>query len=369
MDASTVQQILDSAARAASSDDYASAESLLREAAHLQESSLGSAHPDLASTFNNLAIVCEKEHKLTDAGEFYRRAFAIASASLDSEHPLVLTSRQNLDEFHRVHGRLDEAVAGRPKPAPTSPSVPTVDEAVTSRLKPAATSPSVPTVDEAVTSRLKPAATSPLPDTTAEPFPSESTLAVPATPGRRLPLVIGVVAGIVLLGAFAMMRGTRSAPKAGEEPKAVQETSPLPPAPRAQPTEKNVRVASSPPIGTPARAVVPTSTDERPRIVEASLCESLSTSGAQWECAAASDRAAAGSLYFYTRIAAATSTRVHHRWYRNGTLRQDVELAIQANPAAGYRTYSRQRLDSGDWRVEAVTAEGVVLHEARVAIR
>jgi len=349
MDASTVQEILDSAARAASSDDYASAESLLREAARLQETTLGSEHPDLASTFNNLAIVCEKEHKLTDAGEFYRRAFAIASASLDSDHPLVLTSRQNLDEFHRVHGRLDEAVAGRLKPAPTSPSV--------------------PTVDEAVTSRLKPAATSPLPDTTAEPFPSESTLAVPATPGRRLPLVIGVVAGIVLLGAFAMMRGTRSAPKAVEEPKAVQETSPVPPAPRAQPTEKNVRVASSPPSGTPARAVVRTSTDERPRIVEASLCESLSTSGAQWECAAASDRAAAGSLYFYTRIAAATSTRVHHRWYRNGTLRQDVELAIQANPAAGYRTYSRQRLDSGDWRVEAVTAEGVVLHEARVAIR
>jgi hypothetical protein len=192
---------------------------------------------------------------------------------------------------------------------------------------------------------------------------------VPATPGRRLPLVIGAVAGIVLLGAFAMVSGTRSAPKAVEEPKAVQETSPVTPAPRAQPSEEKVRVAPQPPSGTRVRTVVPTSTKERPRIVEASLCESLSTSGAQWECAAASDPAAAGSLYFYTRIVAATSTRVHHRWYRNGTLRQDVDLAIQANPAAGYRTYSRQRLDSGDWRVEAVTAEGVVLHEARVAIR
>ena len=341
MDASTVQQILDSAARAASSDDYASAESLLREAAHLQESSLGSEHPDLASTFNNLAIVCEKEHKLTDAGEFYRRAFAIASASLDSDHPLVLTSRENLDEFHRVHGKVDEAVAGQLKPAPTSPALP-----------------------------MKPAPTSPSPDGPAEPFPSESTLAVPATPGRRLPLVIGVVAGIVLLGAFAMLRGTRSAPRVVEEPKAVQETSSVPSAPRAQPAEKSVRVAPRPPSSTPVTTVVPaTSTDERPRIVEASLCQSLSTSGGQWECAAASDPAAAGSLYFYTRIAAATSTRVHHRWYRNGTLRQDVDLAIQANPAAGYRTYSRQRLDSGDWRVEAVTAEGVVLHEARVAIR
>ena len=330
MDVSTVQQILDSAARAASSDDYASAESLLREAAHLQESSLGSEHPDLASTFNNLAIVCEKEHKLTDAGEFYRRAFAIASASLDADHPLVLTSRENLDEYRRIHGTLDEAVVGPLKPAPTSPSL----------------------------------------DTTAEPFPSESTLAAPATPGRRLPLVTGAIVGIVLLGAFAMLRGTRSAPRVVEEPKAVQETSSVPSAPRAQPAEKSVRVAPRPPSSTPATTLVPaTSTDERPRIVEASLCQSLSTSGGQWECAAASDPAAAGSLYFYTRIAAATSTRVHHRWYRNGTLRQDVDLAIQANPAAGYRTYSRQRLDSGDWRVEAVTAEGVVLHEARVAIR
>ncbi len=340
MDASTVQQILDSAARAASADDYASAESLLREAAHLQESSLGSEHPDLASTFNNLAIVCEKEHKLTDAGEFYRRAFAIASASLDADDPLVLTSRENLDEFHRVHGTVDE-VTGRLKPAPTSPALP-----------------------------MEPAPTSPSDDITAEPFPSESTLAVPATPGRRLPLVIGVVAAIVLLGAFAMLRGTRSAPRVVEEPNAVQETSPAPAAPRVQAAEKNVRVAPRPPSSTPVTTVVPaTSTDERLRVVEASLCESLSTSGGQWECAAASDPAAAGSLYFYTRIAAATSTRVHHRWYRNGSLRQDVDLAIQANPAAGYRTYSRQRLDSGDWRVEAVTAEGVVLHEARVAIR
>src|SRR5262245_22060583 len=114
MEAPTVQEILDSAARAASSEDYAKAELLLREAARLQESTLGPAHPDLASTFNNLAVVCEKENKLADAGEFYYRAFSIASASLDADHPLVLTSRENLDEFQRVHGRPDEP----PTPSP-----------------------------------------------------------------------------------------------------------------------------------------------------------------------------------------------------------------------------------------------------------
>jgi outer membrane biosynthesis protein TonB len=326
-EAPTVQEILDSAARAAASENFALAESLLREAARLQESSLGSQHPDLASTFNNLAIVCEKENKLADAGEFYHRAFAIASASLDSEHPLVLTSRDNLSEFNRVHG--------------------------------AAATPAI------VSS-----------DSTAELSLNESTLAAPAPPRRHFALVIGVVAGILLLGALAMLNGTRSVSKAIEEPKAVAETPSTPPA------QEKVPVAAPPPSDTSKRTVAPTSIDEpvslkvrlkpdptEPRVVEASLCESLSTTGAQWQCAPAADAAAAGSLYFYTRIAAATSTRVHHRWYRNGDLRRDVDLAIQANPSAGYRTYSRQQLDSGEWRVEAVTAQGEVLHEARVAIR
>jgi Protein of unknown function (DUF2914)/Tetratricopeptide repeat len=310
MEAFTVQQILDSAARAASSEDYASAESLLREAVRLQESSLGSQHPDLASTFNNLAVVCEKANNLAAAGEFYERAFSIASASLDPEHPLVLTSRDNLNEFHRFHGRLDE-------PAPPPPSI----------------------VEPSISS-----------DAPAE-SPSSS---------RRLAVVIGAIAGVVLLGALMMLSGKPSAPKT------VLEASP------GQPAQENVPVAvppAPPSSDTRTRTVVPTPTGEPPRVVEASLCQSLSTTGAQWECAAPSDDAEAGSLYFYTRIAAANGTRVHHRWYRNGRLRQDIDLAIQANPSAGYRTYSRQRLDSGDWRVEAVTAEGVVLHEARVAIR
>jgi len=340
MEAPTVQEILDSAARAASSENFALAESLLREAARLQESSLGSQHPDLASTFNNLAIVCEKTNNLTTAGEFYHRAFAIASASLDSEHPLVLTSRDNLSEFNRVHG-----LAATPA-----------------------------TVSS---------------DSAAEPVLNESTLAAPAAPRRHLAVVIGVVAGIVLLGALAMLNRTRTVSKAIQEPKAVAETSPTPPA------QENVPVAVPPPSDMPTRTVVsrpvvpastslkvrlkPDPTDPRvvrlkpdptgPQVIEASLCQNLSTAGGRWECTAVSDPAAAGSVYFYTRIATATSTRVHHRWYRDGRLRQDVNLAIQANPAAGYRTYSRQRLDGGDWRVEAVTAEGVVLHEARVAIR
>jgi Protein of unknown function (DUF2914)/Tetratricopeptide repeat len=318
MEASTVQQILDSAARAASSDDYASAESLLREAAHLQESSLGPQHPDLASTFNNLAVVCEKQNRLAEAGEFYHRAFSIASASLDAEHPLVLTSRENLDEFHRVHGRLDE---------PSTPS----------------------------------------PFSVVEPAINADILTASPNSSRRLAVVIGAIAGIVLVGSLVIwLTGARSDSRTAEAKSVTSAaTEPLQQTETENPVEKRVPRPSE----TRARSVVPTSTDEPPRIVEASLCQDLSTNGGQWQCAPASDVAEAGSLYFYTRIATANSTRVHHRWYRNGHLRQDVDLAIEANPSAGYRTYSRQRLDSGDWRVEAVTVDGMVLHEARVAIR
>jgi hypothetical protein len=305
MEAPTVQQILDSAARAASSEDYAKAESLLREAARLQESTLGPAHPDLASTFNNLAVVCEKENKLADAGVFYHRAFSIASASLDADHPLVLTSRENLDEFHRVHERPDE---------PSTLSAFTVVEE--------------PAIDV---------------DT-----PTESPNS------RRLAVVVGAATALVLMGALAMWLTGGGSESSTAEEKSVASAV----------TESLRQSATENPV---EKQVPPDPTE--PRVVEASLCESLSTTGGQWQCAPASDAAEAGSLYFYTRIAAANSTRVHHRWYRNGRLRQDVDLAIQANPDAGYRTYSRQRLDSGDWRVEAVTAEGVVLHEARVAIR
>ena len=74
-------------------------------------------------------------------------------------------------------------------------------------------------------------------------------------------------------------------------------------------------------------------------------------------------------LYFYTRIASSTSVRIHHRWYRNGTLRQDVGLVVHPNASAGYRTYSQRRLETGDWRIAVVGADGEVLREESVEVR
>ena len=43
---------------------------------------------------------------------------------------------------------------------------------------------------------------------------------------------------------------------------------------------------------------------------------------------------------------------------------------IRGNVSEGYRTYSRHLVDRvGDWRVEATSDEGVVLHEQRFTVR
>ena len=99
------RSVVDAAEQAAAAGDYASAEQLLREAALLQEASLGPLHPDLANTLNNLGVVCEITEKPVDAEQFFRRASAIATAVLEPDHPFVATSRKNLEDFCTARGR------------------------------------------------------------------------------------------------------------------------------------------------------------------------------------------------------------------------------------------------------------------------
>ena len=72
-------RMIEAAQQAAADGDYSEAERLLREAAAKQELSLGSLHPDLASTLNNLALVCERTNKLDEAERGYRRAHRLRS--------------------------------------------------------------------------------------------------------------------------------------------------------------------------------------------------------------------------------------------------------------------------------------------------
>jgi hypothetical protein len=77
-------------------------------------------------------------------------------------------------------------------------------------------------------------------------------------------------------------------------------------------------------------------------------------------------------MFFFTQVKSATATTIEHRWYQGDRMRRAVRLRVEANPGAGYRTYSRttiSRENAGDWRVELRGADGTVLHEERFSVR
>ena len=317
MNGPKVQPILDSAQRAASSGDYALAESLLREVVRLQTESLGPKHPDLASTFNNLGVVCDRANKVMQAGHFYREALSIASASLDADDPLVVTSRNNFDEFHRGLGL--------------------------------------------------------------------TTIPMPSEPPPQRAIVTGIAIGIVLLGVVAISLTRAPAERLwAQERREVQERlsefgDPLLPArpwrrpqgsdPSRQPASETIVERAKPTTDVAlARTTISSPPDVHAQLLEASLCQSVSTTDGRWECTPTPGPVTGNVLYFYTRVASSTNTRIHHLWYLNGTLRQDVGLLIHANPSGGYRTYSQRRVEPGEWRIAVVDAGGKILREQNVTV-
>ena len=101
----------------------------------------------------------------------------------------------------------------------------------------------------------------------------------------------------------------------------------------------------------------------------AQLCRNFSTSGANWRCDPAGEAPTQGSLVFYTRVRSPRDAVVVHRWYKGDALRQAVKLTVRANASEGFRTYSRQTVDAGAWRVEVQSADGDLLHEQRFVVR
>ena len=97
------------------------------------------------------------------------------------------------------------------------------------------------------------------------------------------------------------------------------------------------------------------------------LCRSFSRS--DWRCVPAGDSVAPGTIVLYTRLRSSRDGVIVYRWYRGDALRTSARLRIGANAAEGYRTYSQQAVDPGDWRVEVRSAGGDLLHEQRFAVR
>ena len=123
------QAVIAVAEQAALAGDYAAAERLLRDAAGLQEASLGPDHPELANTLNNLGVVYEVTEKPDEAERCFRRASAIAAAVLAPDHPFVATSRKNLEDFCAARGIPVDA------PAPAKSAEPQTDRAACDRAR------------------------------------------------------------------------------------------------------------------------------------------------------------------------------------------------------------------------------------------
>jgi hypothetical protein len=322
-DSRDAQSAIDAAEQAAAAGDYESAEALLREAARMQEAGFGPLHPGLANTLNNLGIVCEIMQKPADAETFYRKACAIAAATLAPDDPLATTCRQNLKDFCEARGLAIESPAAPWRPA-------------------------------------------------AE---GEARRFAYSSPFRIIALSLGGLVAVMLM-ATASWLGSREPPPRGTTP------APAPSTPVIQPGEPialapknlvaNHRAPASAAKGLPKAPSAPA-----PTLTAARLCKNLSTRASHspaddWRCEPASRTVDSGALFFYTRLKSPRDTTVEHRWYRGDRLYQAVDLRIRANQTSGYRTYSRYTVggeSAGEWTVQLRTRDGALLHEERFVVR
>jgi hypothetical protein len=346
-EAREARSIIETAEQAAAAGNYSAAEELLREAAALQEQALGPHHPDLVNTLNNLGVVCEMADNPIDAEHYFRRAYTVAIAALPPKHPFVAISSQNLHDFCAARGRPVE--------------LPPLPPAVAAWLEDPAPS--------AATSResSRPAMT---PDVTR--IPRKRSLR-PLALGS---LSVGALLSVILIMARPWGSGAEQAksPSATATAPAREAQAPGPTVPpveplaRRQPTAKPTQPTPREADAVSARPTTPTRSAATPTVVTAQLCTALRT----WRCEAADSQVLPGRMFFYTQVKSATATTIEHRWYQGNRLRQAVKLRIQANPGAGYRTYTRNTISrerGGEWRVELRSSDGTVLHEERFTVR
>lgn len=363
------RDLLDRAERAAAAGDLESAAELLRQAARIQEDRLGPQHPDLAKTLNNLAIVAERTGRPDEAETCYHRAVAIASASLPDDHPMVVDSRQNLEDFCRARGLpVDRPVVTAPTPQaapatakpPAQPSPPPTSGHASppaairgASEEPAAPSPAAPRRAPA------PIAAAPLPPVRAGETRSRPMLWTAAA-------VFAVLAVVLLLWRpWSSRDETSQPPTEAASPAAV----PPPAAPAIGPAEPSEAAPRTTSPAVTAKKPPPPTAPAAGATVDAQVCQNFSARGSRWRCTPIGNPVSPGRLVLYTRVTSPRSTAVIHRWYRGNTLRQSVRLGVRANAVEGYRTYSRQTVTPGEWRVEVGTTDGGVLHEQRFTVK
>lgn len=89
---------------------YAEAQQLYEQALVIQESRLGPDHPDLATTYNNLAIVVRRAGDYRRARQLYHKALAIREAHFGPDHEWVAETLNNLATVESHLGAYDESL-------------------------------------------------------------------------------------------------------------------------------------------------------------------------------------------------------------------------------------------------------------------
>ncbi|MFB2882394.1 tetratricopeptide repeat protein [Floridanema aerugineum] len=88
---------------------YAEAIPLAQRSLAIREKALGSEHPDVALSLNNLAALYEQMGNYAQAEPLYQRSLAILEKVLGSEHPDVAGSLNNLGLLYRRMGNYAQA--------------------------------------------------------------------------------------------------------------------------------------------------------------------------------------------------------------------------------------------------------------------
>ena len=88
---------------------YADAEPLMAQALTIREKALGPEHPATAMSLNNLAGLYDTQGKYADAEPLHRRALAIREKALGANHPDVAQSLNNLALLYYNQGKYADA--------------------------------------------------------------------------------------------------------------------------------------------------------------------------------------------------------------------------------------------------------------------
>jgi CHAT domain-containing protein len=83
---------------------YAEAEKALKRALEIKEKALGSDHPSVAASLQNLANVYGHEGKHADTESLYKRALAIREKALGVDHPEVASTTVSLANLYHQQG-------------------------------------------------------------------------------------------------------------------------------------------------------------------------------------------------------------------------------------------------------------------------